>query len=306
MSIEIRPNPEVLHYFHLQDYEKYGLVGPPQDPKLCVKTSTEPSFVLCCYDPTVDKYVSGDIMKYGLFEKQYSDVLKKLLQSHPSALFLNIGANLGNHALFGAALGHQVWAVEPTPNSMIRLFRSAILSNLSQNLTLLLNGVDGERRKAWMKIDETNKGGSFVKLKTQNVTGNDVELQLVLFSDILDAVILKHNPEDIYIMIDIELYECRAFLGSKDALANKAIKVIMMEFKYIRMPNQNDINQYCNQSQAMEMIDMFLNYGFLPHKLDSFGQDLREISHDVQDSAWSGGMDMLFWLKPEIKQAMKG
>ena len=44
------------------------------------------------------------------------------------------------------------------------MFHSSLLSNTTNQITFVNNGVDEVRRKASMSIDHTNNGGSYVNL----------------------------------------------------------------------------------------------------------------------------------------------
>ena len=44
------------------------------------------------------------------------------------------------------------------------MYRSAKKSDLLDKMTFVQNGIDNVRRTAIMKIDKTNKGGSFVEI----------------------------------------------------------------------------------------------------------------------------------------------
>ena len=78
----------------------------------------KPSFIICIHDGNEDmqkkELVADMIKKYGVWEEGTSHILKQLLIRefhHP--LFLDVGANLGFHALYAAKLTNKVWAVEP-------------------------------------------------------------------------------------------------------------------------------------------------------------------------------------------------
>ena len=49
-------------------------------------------------DPKVDKFVSGGIIKEGSWEKDIVMEVMKGVDNYPTAVFLDIGANIGNNA----------------------------------------------------------------------------------------------------------------------------------------------------------------------------------------------------------------
>ena len=46
-------------------------------------------------DPAVDKFVSGNIIKRGVWEKHIVNEVMRSLDNFPTAIFLDIGANIG-------------------------------------------------------------------------------------------------------------------------------------------------------------------------------------------------------------------
>jgi hypothetical protein len=79
----------------------------------------KPKFTICVHDPHRDRYISSSILKSGKWEGDFSLLLGNLLASaqklyaNVKPILLDCGANLGIHGLYGAALGYDVWAVEP-------------------------------------------------------------------------------------------------------------------------------------------------------------------------------------------------
>ena len=51
-------------------------------------------------DPKVDKFVSGGIIKRGCWEKHIVMSAMRAVDKYPTAVFLDIGANIGND-IFG-------------------------------------------------------------------------------------------------------------------------------------------------------------------------------------------------------------
>ena len=54
------------------------------------------SSTICVKDPKVDKFVSGGIIKRGYWEKHIVMEAMRAVHKYPSAVFLGIGANIGN------------------------------------------------------------------------------------------------------------------------------------------------------------------------------------------------------------------
>ena len=97
-------------------------------------------------------------------------------------------------------------------------------------MTLVQNGLDEKRAIATMTIDHENNGRSKVDLATQTnlQVRNDpwaVQISTILFSDLIHEVVQKEDPSALVMKIDIEFFECRAFLGKKNLLKYKHLPV---------------------------------------------------------------------------------
>ena len=53
---------------------------------------------ICVKDPKVDKFVSGGIITRGCWEKHIVMEVMRGVDKYPSAVFLDIGANIGEDA----------------------------------------------------------------------------------------------------------------------------------------------------------------------------------------------------------------
>ena len=105
-----------------------------------------------------------------------------------------------------------------------------MISNLTDNLVFVQNGIDQVRRNITMHIDKDNNGGSFVDLDTSIQSTKHLEgykkeqplIETILLEDLLQASLTYEKPSRIVIKMDIEGFECRAILG-KQTLCKKII-----------------------------------------------------------------------------------
>ena len=51
--------------------------------------------IICVKDPKVDEYVSGGILRSGVWEKEIVTAVMETIDKYPEAVFLDIGANIG-------------------------------------------------------------------------------------------------------------------------------------------------------------------------------------------------------------------
>ena len=78
---------------------------------------------MCVFDPVQDEYISSTVLGGNLWERDTSSLLGKLLSliGKESAVFLDVGSNLGCHSLYVAALGFRVWAVDPIKMNHVKV-----------------------------------------------------------------------------------------------------------------------------------------------------------------------------------------
>ena len=98
-----------------------------------------------------------------------------------------------------------------------------MLSKTSDRLVMVRNAVDNFRHKAHMAPgeDRMDESGDFAP-KAE-------ETQTVLLSDVINKAVEVEQPKNIIVKIDIESYECRAFMGSPDG---NTISFISKRFLY--------------------------------------------------------------------------
>ena len=134
-----------------------------QAPNTCIKSGLKPHFTNCVYEMKNDIYVSYRILKSGIWEKEIGELIKDMLfRFDPrDIVFLDVGANLGFHSLYAAKLGYNVWAVEPQQRNVIKMYRSALKSGITDRLTIVQNAVAETRRTGVTNIDKRNNGGVF-------------------------------------------------------------------------------------------------------------------------------------------------
>ncbi|MGA7731719.1 MAG: FkbM family methyltransferase [Chloroflexia bacterium] len=70
------------------------------------------------------------ILSYGAYEPGIVELLQKILA--PGEVFVDVGANIGQHAIIGAGLGAFVYAIEPVPRLARRVQDNLTLNRLQR------------------------------------------------------------------------------------------------------------------------------------------------------------------------------
>ena len=97
----------------------------------------------------------------------------------------------------------------------------------------------------------------------------------MLLGDILRDIMetAARVPSQILMKIDIEHFECRAFLGSPEVLAqpqNIPIIAVVMEWIFTKNIGGGQYSPICKKEQVRELARLFLDTGYTPFKVNSF------------------------------------
>ena len=250
-----------------------------QAPNTCIKSGLKPHFTICVHEMKNDIYVSYRILKSGIWEKEISELIKDMLLRFDTRdiVFVDVGANLGFHSLYAAKLGYNVWAVEPQQRNVIKMYRSALKSGITDKLTIVQNAVAEIRRTGVMNIDKRNNGGSFLELKNnQSIKRDQVRtdttnnVETVLLNDVFEAIKSNVVPKPLTVLmkIDIEHFECRAFLGSPEIFRqNQDVKLLAVIMEWTFEGQNGKYSEQCPKEKVISLAKLFLMNGFTPFQL---------------------------------------
>ena len=171
------------------------------------------------------------------------------LIKYPDALAIDIGANIGEFALFAAKLGRNVIAVEPFLDNCISLHNTVARDKqLAERITLVQNAVSDVRHEVKeIKALPSNVGGQEI-LHSQSKTftradmkENKYLVETVEMNDLIDALVdnswipgfLKQKRRAV-MKIDIEGFEPLAFKKARRFLSELDIVVILMEAEVMK------------------------------------------------------------------------
>lgn len=103
---------------------------------------------MCTFSAKKDAYVSGSIRKGKGWEGHISSMLVKMLKSiGERAILLDVGTNIGCHALYGAINNFHVFGVEPQAVNLVKVSPHLIFAMLSWKKALFSPGLPGSHTK---------------------------------------------------------------------------------------------------------------------------------------------------------------
>lgn len=165
-------------------------------------------------------YVDMLIFRDGIYEKEIIDSIYDVLDKNK--VFVDIGANIGQHSLLLSSYCKQVYSFEPIP-SVYNQFNESIKKNKFKNITAFNLGIGETRENKSFNYVKNHAGtSSFVKRDEKDITE-----VITVNTDTLNNI-LNDTKVDV-VKIDVEGYEAIVILGNKDfILKNKPI--IFLEF----------------------------------------------------------------------------
>eukprot|EP00042_Codosiga_hollandica_P048770 m.552055 g.552055 ORF g.552055 m.552055 type:complete len:326 (+) comp57737_c2_seq13:1144-2121(+) len=150
-------------------------------------------------------------------------------------LFLDLGANIGSHALFFAALGVRTHAFEPLPSHLAVLLCSQAANPIMQK-TLRINGFglsNTRSESGCMSVADNNLGDAVMETSSNNRCLKTAEgIRLRRLDDYWKEVL--HEEHVFALKIDIQGFEQLAFEGAREMLARKPPLFIFMEYSPYR------------------------------------------------------------------------
>lgn len=186
-----------------------------------------------------------DINQFGLYERSELELLfgfLRPLHTHfAGGTALDIGGNIGNHALFFARHFRQVHSFEPNPATYALLwFNSRWMSNV---LTHAL-GLGDERGSFDLFEDTENLGGSSMR-EDLGAAQPAVRIQVERLDD------LSVDTEDLcFVKIDVEGFEPRVLRGAQGTIRKRQPLVVLEQHQ----------SEFVNGSTPS--IDMLASWGY--------------------------------------------
>lgn len=158
--------------------------------------------------PQADQdYIQGGIARTG---KPYEAEMLLNMQENlpPAGLFVDVGANIGNHSLYMLAAGASVIAIEPNKTLAQALRQSIELNKWSERASVMAVGAGRKNALASFKSENLENLGAM----SLAVGAGDVEVMR------LDDIVKTQKPD--IIKIDVEGMELDVLMGARKTIEN--------------------------------------------------------------------------------------
>jgi FkbM family methyltransferase len=174
--------------------------------------------------------IGRKIMIDGVFEKRELLALERLLCARPAPrrTCLDVGANIGNHALFLAGLFEEVLAFEPNR----RTFRLLELNaELRPNVRVFQLGLSDRAAELPARMDALNVGGARIVAAGEA----DTTFRVVRLDDFLADRPGVHVD---FVKMDVEGHEAQALAGAEETLSRHR-PMLALEMNVRQEPEAN-------------------------------------------------------------------
>ena len=216
------------------------------------------NWTMCLHPGHLDRHVSRVIQTAGCIEcDDVAFALDTVGMSRPSAaLFIDLGGNIGMYALAAAAVGHSVVTFEPMLTNAVRLLASARKNGFQSRLHLMSLCVSDEpgTRLCQLGLNPSNQGhlrhqiakppsllghaADSSKAGARGVVGpygsGPLNRDFGFMNSVavrVDDVLPPQRSRRVFIKVDLEGGECRAFRGMRRFI-NESTRIIgaLVEF----------------------------------------------------------------------------
>lgn len=100
-----------------------------------------PDYYICLHENAVDGISSFFRVNKHHWEMSTQNMIRNFFQRNPESTFIDVGCHIGMHTIFAALLNQsiQVLAVEPFPQNVLLLHKSAHLNKIQDRITVCAN-----------------------------------------------------------------------------------------------------------------------------------------------------------------------
>ncbi|KAF0811127.1 methyltransferase FkbM [Alcanivorax sp. S71-1-4] len=203
-------------------------------------------------DPT--DYIGQTIIREGAFDRPGLVFMTGLMDRMRARQVLDIGGNIGNHALVFSRHAQRVWTFEPNPAAW-RIMEKNIEINEVSNITLCRFGLSESDVDADMYVNTSgNLGGSTLRAESRAENHAYHTTTVPLRRGDAWAEEQLDGPID-FVKLDIEGHEGAALTGLRETIL-KHRPVIIMEWNQI-----SDREGVCESAVFKEIAETYMVYG---------------------------------------------
>ncbi|KAL4219865.1 hypothetical protein ACF0H5_020276 [Mactra antiquata] len=232
--------------------------------RMCVPyKTTEGITPIFIYDPNSDIHISYNLHEHGHWEGEDVLTVAVLIKQDPNMVFLDLGCNIGIYTIQVAKIGRKVLAVDANAENLRLLSKSLTYGGIEDNVTLLLNAISDVHETIQLNKDYINIGGYFASSARDSHTLNKGVVPHTVSAITLEDLVPIITGPPVFIKIDIEGFEWRAFRGGEIFLKEVNIKYILME--WLSFTDEKFAGEKAN---ALDVIAILKKFEFSPFEVN--------------------------------------
>lgn len=166
----------------------------------------------CTFKGSIDNYIDYHIFFFGGYDLTGMFLTEKIIQRIGRGDILDIGSNVGNHALFYSRFANKVFCFEPNPEVLEKL-RVNVSESKAENVVIFdfaLSNINGKLR--FFKNSERNLGGGSFECGHEGI---DPITSQFLVAKRGDDVLPDLGAGINYVKLDVEGHEAKVLQGMK-------------------------------------------------------------------------------------------
>ena len=166
---------------------------------------------------------------HGTWEARETFNFSMALLAAPSAHLLDVGSRTGWFATVGAVMGHHVIAVEPNTLSSCYIGVNARMNGVSDRVVVMNHGADTEEREmkmVGMRMLPPNDASEIQSSERVFTPKGSLVTRTVRLDEL--APLLRSDT--IAVQIDVDGFECEAFIGAERIFRTRKVAFVMMEW----------------------------------------------------------------------------
>jgi FkbM family methyltransferase len=221
----------LLRIFGHQDWLAFGvrdrIIRYFVNPDTVEGKEFETDFFGLKYQGNLNTFIDWSVYFYGAYEKAILFLLKDIVKEKQNPIFIDVGANVGQHLLFMSRYCQEVHSFEPY-DRVINILMSKLLFNKCSNIIVhnVGLGAKSEYLDFYAPVGRNIATGSFIE---EHAKDNNIKLgKLEIVEGDLYISKLNLNKIDL-IKIDVEGFEKYVLLGLRDTL-EKYRPFVVMEY----------------------------------------------------------------------------
>lgn len=226
------------------------------------------------YLDSSEPFMALHLVEHGEWERPVRDLLRRLLR--PGDFYVDIGANIGVHALFAAMLvgpEGKVVAVEPHPVIGRLLADNLEINGLLKRVQVIAAAASDSKGKTSFEYFPQHAAMSGFRVSAERIadfrgTPETIEVPTVT----LDSIVAEAGRAPTLVKIDVEGFEHLVLKGAKKVLAGRDDTAFLIEY------DRDLVASLMDDTIVGKISALFEAQGLMPYRVSETGPVA--LSHD--------------------------